>query len=350
MAGKNGSAMIPPGWIPTAELEQLGIELGVKPRRLEAWRERGLIQSPTLFGHEGKRPVWAYPPGTDDRLRSAVHWRRTTRDLESIPVGVWADGFDVPVEDVRRAIVRVLDAFDRAQRQELNRFVQDEELSDEDVPDSDQLSGALDSYADELARMRGRFPVPRRVEMPLDERVRGVRYWLDIALGLEPTSEDAIHLERVLGISRGRSGTAQGIITWPPSESFRPFNARTLIECVTNADDALFHAAQASLQSLLHLLRFLFPVLVPAASSIQGFLENAEAMFDNVPAQVVALLAAVFISNMTTMNADPSAIAKHARVFRPENLLREIVPELTKEQRANLTELLKKHSDDHTSE
>jgi|SRR5579862_2082614 len=346
MAGINGSTKVPSHWIPAAELEQLALELGIKPRRLAGWRERDLIDHPTLFGHEGKRPLWAYPPGTDDRLRSVVRWRRTTKDLESIQIGLWADGFDIPVERVRRAIMRLLEAFDQAQKEELNRFAQGGRL-DVDAPlDDEQLSGALDAYADELGRMRGRFPVARKVEMRLDERVRGMRCWLDLAFGLEPNPEDAVHLERILGISRGRSGTARGVVPWPPSESFTPFNALMLLEHVRTADDQLFQAAQASLQSLLHFLRYLFPVLVPADSSIQGFLENADAMFDQVPAQAIGLLAAVFISNMARKDADPETIAMHTRAIRADKLIHEFIPQLSKDEQARLTEIVRAHRTD----
>lgn len=334
--------MIPVGWIPAPELEELGVSVGVKPRRLAGWRERKLLPHPTLFGHEGKRPIWAYPPGTDERLRSVVRWRGTTRDLESIKVGVWADGFDVPVEEIRSSILRVLEAFEKSQREELRRFA-DPQANGDDLRDPELLSTALDAFADEAARKRGSFPVPRLVEMRLADRTRGMRYALDLAFGLEPQPEDAVQLERVLGIRRGRSGTARGGIPWQPEEGFTPFNVNMLIQHVTEADPSLFKAAQASLQALLHFLRFLFPVLLPADSSLQGFVQNADATFEKASAYEVALLAAVFISNMAQKNAEPAQVEKYAHLIRPENLVRGLGPELTDEERAELTDRMKRH-------
>ena len=336
--------MIPAGWVPARDLEQLAVSLDVKLRRLAGWRERDLIPHPTLFGHEGKRPIWAYPPGTDQRLRSVVRWRRTTPDLDSIPVGVWADGIDVPVDQVRSAILRVLEGYEHSQKQELSRFADSQSSAEELLQDPDQLETALDAFADETARMRARFPVPRRVEMRLADRRRGMRYGLDLAYGLKPKAEDAAQLERVLGISRGRSGTARGDLPWEPDEGFTPFNVSALIEHVREADAPLFHAAQASLETLLHFLRFLYPVLLPADSSLQGFVQNADASFENATAYEVALLAAVFISNMAKQNVDLEKVEEYAHAMRPENMIQELVPQLSKEQRAALTERLKEHT------
>lgn len=338
--------MIPAGWIPAPELEEFALSLDVKPRRLAGWRERKLIPHPTHFGHEGKRPIWAYPPGADQQLRSVVRWRRTTRDLESIKVGVWADGFHVPIEEVRSSILRVLEAFESSQKEELRRFA-DPQSSTGDLHDPDQLAAALDAFADEAARKRAGFPVPRQVEMRLADRTRGMRYALDLAFGLEPEPEDAVQLERVLGISRGRSGTARGDIPWQPAEGFTPFNVSMLVEHVTAADSALFNAAQASLQALLHFLRFLYPVLLPADSSLQAFVRNADATFENASAYEVALLAAVFISNMAKKHAQPAQIEEYARLMRPANLIKEFGPEMSVEERAALADRMQEHIDNN---
>jgi hypothetical protein len=335
--------LIPAGWISARELEELGATLDVKPRRLAGWREKGLLPHPTRFGHEGKRPIWAYPPGTDEQLRSVVRWRRTTRDLESIKVGIWADGFHVPLEEIRSSILRVLEAFERSQKEELRRFVDPQSSTDELLHDPDQLGAALDAFADEAARKRSGFPVPRLVEMRLADRTRGIRYALDLAFGLEPEPDDAVQLERVLGISRGRSGTARGGIPWQPDEGFTPFNVSMLIQHVTEADAPLFKAAQASLEALLHFLRFLFPVLLPADSSLQGFVQAADTTFENASAYEVALLAAVFISNMAKKNAEPAQVEEYARLLRPDNLIKEFGPEMSAEERQALADRLKEH-------
>jgi hypothetical protein len=338
--------LIPSGWIPARQLEEFALSLDVKPRRLAGWRERDLVSHPTRFGHEGKKPVWAYPPGTDQRLRSVVRWRRTTRDLKSIKVGVWADGFDVPVEEVRSSMLRVLEAFERSQSEELRRFA-DPPAGTDVRHDPAQLGPALDAFANEAARKRGDFPVPRRVEMKLEERTRGMRYALDLAFGQEPDPEDAIHLERVLGISRGRSGTARGGIPWQPNDGFAPFNVAMLIEQVTEADTKLFEAAQASLKTLLHFLRFLYPVLLPADSSLQGFVQNADATFEDASAYEVAMLGAVFISNMAKQNAEPAQIEEYTRLMRPEDLIKEFGAEMSAEERAALANRLKEHIDNN---
>src|SRR5262245_61800768 len=96
------------GAIEGRALRSLARELGVEDR-LPAWRDRGLLPHPTRDGYEGRRPLWFYPAHTADQLRAAVRWRSKSRDLESIKVALWAEGFPIPPADVREAIVHVVD-------------------------------------------------------------------------------------------------------------------------------------------------------------------------------------------------------------------------------------------------
>lgn len=335
------------GWITAEDLEAVALSLGVKPRRLAGWRERRLIPHPTRTGFDGKRPIWAYPPGTDTRLESAARWRDRTDDFQAILFGVWLDRNPVPVEDIRNSILHCLDRVEHAMLSELKRAAGKDSAAEEIVTDPDQLSQALDRFAEDLAGRRSTFPLKRQVEMSLAERTRGMRYWLATLFGLDADSDDAIHLERILGVSRGRSGTAQGIVTWPPEETLpkdTPLTIRSLRDAVQNADPDVILAAGTAVHTYLHALRFLFPALIPPRSPLRQFTTEANNLFDNAQPQALALFAAVLISGMRQQDAAPEQIREHTKNLSLKNFVEDVLPRLTPEELQEFTNERQRHS------
>jgi len=325
------------------ELQAVAAEFSVKPRLLSAWRARGLLPRATRFGNDGSRPLWGYPPDTDRRLRAIVRWRRTTRDLETIKVGLWAEGFNVTTEVVRTAILRVVDVYEDSLMHELASFAPPGIEAADLLSGSAALPHAVERFAGETARMRGRSPLPRRVEMQLADRERGMRYGLSLALGLETDPADALQLERILGLSRGRSGTARGVVDWPPSENFRPFSPQSLRSAVETAHEQYFAVVQTMLQTFLQLLRFLFPVLIPADSSVQAFAKDANAIFDEAPGEAIALIAATVLANFVEERPDRETLATQTEYLQVKNMVNELVTDLSDEQKRELARQLRAH-------
>jgi hypothetical protein len=341
MVLRNGSTKIPARWISATDLEAYGLALGVKPRLLAGWRERELIPHPTLFGHEGKRPVWAYPPATDRRLECVVRWRRTTRDLEAIKLALWAEGFAVPIETVRAVTLHVLDGLEQAMLRDLARFAPAGAKPEALLQDPAALRPALEAYAAELARMRTRFPTKRRVEMKLFERERGMRYWLFLLYGLETDRDDAVQLERIFGLSRGRSGTARGELSWPAHESFpkTPIVPSDLRYAVSTAEDNAFAFVTAAVQALMF-FPTLMPMLLPADSHVRtAFIDLAD-VFREAPAHVIGVFAAVQFANLRRHSLPADTLASYTRTINPMNLIKELLPVLDPSQSDQLADLV----------
>ena len=326
-------------WIPGDRFYELAARLGVGERRLEDWRGANLIPRPSKHGYDGRRPLWYYPPHSARQLEALVRWRQRSRGLGAIATALWAEGFPMPVEQVRADVLQTLDAFERVMLEELARFAPEGTDPAKIADDPERLREALDAYADELARMRSRFPVKRRVRMKLSERKRAMSYWLALLHGLETNPADAVLVERVIGLSRGRSGRVGGDIDWPAEESFprNPITPRALKTAVAEADDETFLFVGAALESFLKLLRYLLPIFLPAGTSLREFGEDAITLFDEAPAPGIALFAAVLVANVHRRRLTEELPAEYVEAVQLENVFRELTAGLDQEQ---LRELL----------
>ncbi|HEX4438021.1 MAG TPA: MerR family transcriptional regulator [Solirubrobacteraceae bacterium] len=165
-------------------------ELGVTTRTLELWRSRGLLPSPTR--QPTGRAVWLYPRGTERQLERLVHWRGKTRSLSLISIALWIEGFPIDVERIRTALGTVT-----------------EQVASELNPSSD-IPAFIDQQARKLAGARGKKSFPRLVKMKADERVRACGYLLAVALDaedeIERREDDAVLVERMLGLRSGQGG------------------------------------------------------------------------------------------------------------------------------------------------
>lgn len=325
--------------ITAAELVELAAQLGVSRRRLEEWRARGLIPRPTLAGYDGKRPRWVYPADAGKQLRAVVRLRKNTRDLDAIRVMLWAQGFSISVEAVRSSLLIVISRFEEAMLRDVARFapadIGPERLRDDPIV----LQRALAAYADDAARRRARFPFKRNVRMSLAERQRGVLYMLAPLFDQPREEQDAILAERVYGISRGRSGTAQGQLQSPPDELSprNPLTPEALRAGVEEADALTFAFVGAMLRSFLTLLPALLPIFVPAESTLRQFADDAIALFKDPPAHAIALLASTFIANTHRQRAEMDLTEETVHSAELPNLFREIYGMLSPHQQQLLT-------------
>jgi hypothetical protein len=321
------------------EFVELAAQLGVGRRRLEEWRARGLIPRPTLAGYEGKRPRWVYPADSAKQLRAVVRLRQNTRDLDAIRVMLWVQGFSIPVDAVRSSLLVVLRRFEEAMVRDVARFapadIGPERLRENPVV----LQRALEAYADDAARQRSRFPIKRHVRMSLAERQRGILYILAPFFDQPREEQDAILAERVYGISRGRSGTAQGRLELPPDELSprNPLTPEALQAGVEAADELTFVFVGEMLKSFLTLLPALLPIFVPAESTLRQFADDAMSLFKDPHPYAIALLAAAFITNTHRQRAEIELTEDIVHNAQLPNLFREIYGMLSPEQQQQLT-------------
>ena len=337
MAESNG---ITSEWIPGDRFYESADRLGVGERKLEDWRAANLIPRPSKQGYDGRRPLWYYPPHSERQLEALVRWRQRSRGLGALATALWAEGFPIAVDQVRADILQTLEAFERVMLAELARFAPEGVDPAKLADDPERLGKALDSYADELARMRSRFPVKRRVRMTLSERKRAMSYWLALLHGLETDPADAVLVERVIGLSRGRSGRAGGEIDWPAEESLprNPITPQALRAAVAEADVETFRFVGAALESFLKLLRYLLPIFLPAGTSLREFGEDAVTLFDEAPAPGIALFAAVLIANVHRKRLTEELPAEYIEAVQLKNAFREIQAGLDSEEFRELIE------------
>jgi hypothetical protein len=159
-----------------------------------------------------------------------------------------------------------------------------------------------------------------------------------LLFGLDPEPEDAILLERAIGLSRGRSGNARGQITWPPQESFpsRPVTPAAIRLGVESADDQTFAFVGATFRTFLQLMPALLPIIFSADGSFAAFMEQATSLFDEIPPTALALFVAFTIANTERNKAREPLTDEIIAAVQPRDLLGEIAKTLDPSQRAEL--------------
>jgi DNA-binding transcriptional MerR regulator len=171
-------------------LRAIASEHGVTARSLELWRSRGLLPAPAR--QPKGRAVWLYPPGTERQLERLLHWRSKTRSLSLIAIVLWIEAFPIDVERIRTALGTVTD-----------------QMASELDPSGD-IPAFIDQQARKLAAARGKNSFPRIVKMKSAERIRACGYLLAVALDaedeIERREEDAVLVERMLGLRSGQRG------------------------------------------------------------------------------------------------------------------------------------------------
>jgi hypothetical protein len=188
---------------------EAGFDLGERSkalRRLESWRDNGLLPRQDRVGQQGKRPIWAYPEGTDRQLLALLRWRKVTRDLDSIRVALWVEGYAIATPDARASLLKVLNRYatvvDSALDERRQRVASD-------CGREPELEEVVESLAGEAAGKRANPPAPKTIRMPFDERVRGFTYLIRLGLGLgldDVPAEDAKLAERAIGLAAARRG------------------------------------------------------------------------------------------------------------------------------------------------
>lgn len=295
MANYHGSTyeeLIRAGWVDSVAVAGVAEELGIRERTVEEWRSWGVIPTPTRAGNQGKTPRWLYPPQTAEQLRAASAYKPTKRIAEPVKVALWIDGFPFSNGEIRAAIVTVVRAWEQGLLKDLRRHAPEGTSDDGLRTDGAILATAVDGLANELARKRSStLPLPRQVRLSLPERVRGMRYALSGAVGLQRDDADAILSERVFGMSRGRSAKARGI-TWSPDVSIPEAAPWVLREAVERADDLAMTMVKNALQIMAQLQPELMDVAIPPMSPLRPFADGSKDVIESSPLAARAMIAA----------------------------------------------------------
>lgn len=233
----------------------------ISMRMLETFRAQGLLPRPVRSGHRGRAPVWAYPDGADQQLLSLLAWRHHTKDPNVLRVLLWLDGYPIPTESIRAALVHSLQAALDLLEREISTHAQQHGLDPHEDADRDRALGGI---AGVLAAKRGPHALPRRARVAAADRAYAVHMILRaFALGqrVDTTPEEAETVERVLGVApRGRN---EGVLdagpwlTGPATDLFTAAEAvalPTVLQAVTDATDVELETARQIVAALFRYL------------------------------------------------------------------------------------------------
>nr|BEK65022.1 hypothetical protein KPHV_22490 [Kitasatospora purpeofusca] len=236
----------------------------VTDRMLETFRGQHLLPRPERAANRGRRPVWNYPPGTQDQLLSLLRWRERTKDPHTLRVLLWLDGYPVPIAAVREGITTTLDTWMTTIDEALARL----------APDGDR-DAAVATAAATLAGKRGKNTVlPRGARLTTAQRTDAAELMLrGFLLGEETNTGEgqALMVEKALGLGPGRRDRVAGAGPWLTGPAAALFDASRFVSmpalaiAVREADDQALEAARTTTTALFHALPLLARLVTATA-------------------------------------------------------------------------------------
>ncbi|WP_030274359.1 hypothetical protein [Streptomyces sp. NRRL B-24484] len=232
----------------------------VTDRMLETFRSQQLLPRPERAANRGRRPVWHYPPGTDQQLLALLRWREHTRDVDTLRVLLWLDGYQVPTPAARESLIATLDRWMATLH---DAIVQLDSTNDRDA--------ALTAAAATLAGRRGQHTVlPRDTRLTTAQRTDAAELMLRIFVFGEDTApgeEQALVVEKALGLAPGRRDKVAGAGPWLTGPAAALFDAGRLVSlpalaaAVHGADDQTLEMARTATTALFRALPLLARLL-----------------------------------------------------------------------------------------
>lgn len=279
----------------------------VKTATLASWRWRGLLPRPRRS--PGARSRYLYPRGTDDQLRRLLYWRARSERLYLIAVALWVEGFPIRVGVIRGALIEFTVAWGKGVEQI---------LSSQSEPEA-----SSEALARNLARQRSRAPIPRLSRMRLADRERAYVYLMDVMLGLEEQAasrpQDLPHVQRLFGFRRGHDG---GLADQFPLDDLEGLGRELL---PSSAKPVLARASGAELElvrrSVAMVVNWL-PRLGPAMLADEpvkalDLVTLIREFCVEPPAEVLALLAVVWLSSLQAKNPNEVELRAHIESLSP---------------------------------
>lgn len=289
-------------WLDSSALIVAAAEAGfqIAARSLEHWRHRGLLPRPQRAGRPAR---WLNPPGTSDQLIALLQARETTKALDLLTLALWIDGFAIETGTARSALLSFARRWAAGAERELVRAAKN----------ATTLDSAIDARAAELARLRGRAPVPKTVRMTLDQRARAYGYALSLMLGVDEEIErreaDAELTERMLGLRRGPSGgLAVTLGLGIASEIIQPRSAELAIE---SANDVELEFARRLTQIFLTLMPTLLPVMrATEGDKARDFTTFARVVFENGDRELEAACLMALVARLGQARVAPAELER----------------------------------------
>jgi hypothetical protein len=189
-------------WITTGELlaharrHDPNLSTARLERRLEQFRNQGLLPAARRIGQHGQQPVYGHPAETVKQLDALMLWRRQEKNPDRLRVLLWIDGWPIDVDKVRRSFAGVL----RQMHVDATAALQDMAGTRRDP---------ITAAARDLASRRGKNAVfPRRGRTPAATRAESVELLLRCFVGdTRPTinNQQAAAVLRLLGEDPARA-------------------------------------------------------------------------------------------------------------------------------------------------
>jgi DNA-binding transcriptional MerR regulator len=221
--------------ITTAELLALVDGSGTTARTLEYWRQEGLLPKAERTGQTGKRPEWSYPGEAAEQLTTLLRLRKKTKQPDVLRVALWFEGFPIDSTRVQASLVADL-------RSLLDLILREVHKRQHDSAGSEISTWeALEQIARRWARKRGSKAPPRYGRQRLEDRERAMTLAFGLLLGLDGVSgrlkEDVHHVERMIGIDRGRNplGKLPALLHGPAGEALAGFTSLCSLPALINA-------------------------------------------------------------------------------------------------------------------
>ncbi|PBC69760.1 hypothetical protein BX265_7112 [Streptomyces sp. TLI_235] len=232
----------------------------VTDRMLETFRSQQLLPRPERGANRGRRPVWHYPPSTDQQLLALLRWREHTRDVDTLRVLLWLDGYQIPTRAARERLTATLDRWMATLH---DGIVQLDSTNNRDA--------ALTAAAATLAGRRGQHTVlPRDTRLTAAQRTDAAELMLRAFVFGEDTAsaeEQALVVEKALGLAPGRRDKVAGAGPWLTGPAAALFDAGRLVSlpalaaAVHGADDQALEAARTATTALFRALPLLARLL-----------------------------------------------------------------------------------------
>lgn len=288
----------------------------VSARSLELWRGRGLLPRPERGG--GRR-TWLYPSGTDRQLLRLLHWRRRTRYLDEVAVGLWLDGFPIEAQTVRASLGGFLSRW--------SAMIASEIAGARELPEA----AMVDGLAHKMARMRGKHALPRPSRMRLADRERACGYLIAALFGmaseLDRREPDLPHLERMLGLRHGHGGglsplfglgdRGEGVARLPTPDRAR--------KALAGARAEELELVRRGLQVFAFVLPTALPILfADEPVKAQGVIQLAEEAFTDPAPALLSFLVLVLIVSVAEKEVTPGDLGGHLESLEPLRARREL--------------------------
>jgi hypothetical protein len=217
-------------------------------------------------------------------------------------LGQWLDDRPIPLAEVRRSAVQLLDGW-REVMASLAAAI--------------EATGSLDQVAATMAAKRGHAAMPRAVRMSQEDRARAHGYLIALVTGqdaeLEQREPDRVLLERMLGLRSWHAGGIAGAaglgLDARDLELVRP-EEHAALQVKASSDDELEYAC-----SLTQLLIDWLPVLAPMLLAEFGakgrvFEDLIQGALADPPPAVLALLVVGVLRGLVASEQAPAELRR----------------------------------------